>query len=63
MIDWVSGPFETYCIPDIFTPNVITIMGNLAIPVVVMMIICNGTSYTTRDATRDDLLVLGALAL
>jgi uncharacterized membrane protein len=28
-----------------------------------MMIICNGTSYTTRDPTRDDLLVLGALAI
>jgi phosphatidylglycerophosphate synthase len=64
MIDWVSGPFEKYCIPDIFTPNIVSILGNMALPIVMWMIITQvGTTLTNKDPTRDDLIILGGCAL
>lgn len=64
MIKNISEPIERNLIPDCFTPNVVTLMGNIPLPFVIYKLLTKvGTTVTDSEPVQPQYLVFAGLAL
>jgi len=64
VVENISGPFEKNFIPEHWTPNIVTLIGQVPQAVIVYLLLTRvGTTLSTADEMNPSLIMLAAISV